>query len=89
MTVRQAFLKQFRGKGNPWAMQFLEAWDEMIAYDQAHRTMVAKAGTTRFLKHLERYYPEKSICPKDYRPEWRRAIWAAAYDAYQEYKTMR
>ena len=89
MTVRQAFLKQCRGKGNPWAMQFYEVWDELVRYDYAHRAMISKVGTTAFLRHLEPLYPEKSVCPKDYRPEWRHAIWAAAYNAYQEYKTKR
>ena len=84
MTVRQAF--PFRAKGDPWARDFYEVWDELVKYDQAHRALIAKVGTTRFLRHLEHYYPPKSVCPKDYKLEWRRSIWRAAWEAYEETK---
>ncbi len=72
-------------KGRMLAKALTEIWQ----YDTCTRILIERSGVEAFVGQLSTLIPKDNCayCNESYyETEWRRAIWKAAWEAYQAYK---
>lgn len=64
--------------------------DEILTYDRCTTILIDKVGVDAFVKNLVPLIPPTTVtyCNEScYELQWRRAIWSAAWNAWQDTKT--